>query len=168
MSELPACLMRPEELARLHDLASGRSVLELGTWHGSTTFAMSDVATVVWTVDHHFGDSCTGPANTLGPYIGNLEVSNNRRHIVSVIGQFRQVLPLLRPRMWDFVLVDGDHDQLSVEFDCISALALICDDGVVAVHDFDREAVEEVARRLYGPPNEVTGTLAVWRFATVL
>lgn len=153
------------ELATLRDLAVGRRVLELGAWQGKTTVALAEVAMEVWTVDHHEGDSCTGPADTLESYFKTLQYDYRRRTVVSIVGEFAAVLPCLKDGEWDLVLVDGDHDYISVVDDCRAARRLVGRPGVVVVHDLDRPEVQKATHRVLGPSHGGVQTLAWWNFA---
>lgn len=162
MSQLPSCLMTPREHDRLRQLAALQVCLELGAWEGVTTAVLAEVATQVWTVDHHHGDAFTGPRETLPAYWMNVEPAGPRPDVITIVGNFADVLPRLREHSFDLVLVDGAHDMQSVYHDVNWAMRLSRPGGIIAVHDWGRWDVQAACKKVLPLPGELTESLAGW------
>jgi len=129
----------PTEADELERLATGKRVIEFGTWKGYSTIVMGRVAEQVVTVDWHHGDEQAGIEETLPAYIRNLERYELRDKVVSIIGQFPDVAPALRPDCFDVGFLDGRHDLASVERDLALIASLLDRPGcILACHDYDR------------------------------
>lgn len=163
MTSTPGCLMSPREHDVLRQVACGKLVLELGAWEGETTVQLAQVACRVWTVDHHRGDRFTRARYTLFRYYQNIADAGLEDRVVTIVGEFRHVLPYLARDRFGVVLVDGAHDLDSVRFDVVQALALVSREGMIAVHDWGRWQVEPACRPLLGEPDELVDSLALWR-----
>lgn len=163
MTSTPGCLMSPREHDLLRQVARGKLVLEMGAWEGETTVLLAEVAARVWTVDHHRGDRFVGLRDTLARYFVNVAQSGREDRVVSIVGDFRHVLPYLSRDHFGVVLVDGAHDYDSIQADVVQALALVSREGVIAVHDWGRWEVAPACRALLGAPYEVVDSLALWR-----
>lgn len=159
----PDCLMTPREHGLLREIARGKLVLEMGAWHGETTRVLAEVAATVWTVDHFGGDGFTGYDDVLPAYLATLAASGRQDKVVTVVGEFSQVLPVLGNSTFDLVVVDGAHDYESVRRDVTYASVLVKPDGAIVVHDYGRWEVEPASVQQLGEPNEVYESLAVWR-----
>lgn len=128
-----------EEARALAALAAGRTVLELGAYHGFSTIVLASVAERVWSVDWHHGDEHAGQADTWDAYTANLdryEVSN----VEVCRGRFEDEVPRLAAvgvRV-DGAFIDGQHDGVSVARDLALALTLVRPGGFVAFHDYGR------------------------------
>jgi SAM-dependent methyltransferase len=156
--------LSPAELERLSALARGRVVLELGSCYGASTVALARSARQVHAVDWHRGDAQSGWFESLGPYLANLERQAVRERVVTHIGRFDEVLPILRPASFDLVFLDGCHDAEHVRRDVQLATPLLAPDGLLAFHDYGRYSVSEVVDELAaGRDLELVDTLAVLR-----
>lgn len=162
MTDTPTGLMSPAETAALCALARDRTVLEMGCYRGGTTVALARVARLVVTVDHHQGDIFTGPADTLPTYLHALQDADVQQKVISIVGDFDKTLPLLQGSVFDLILVDGAHDADSVRDDLVSALRLKAPSGIIVVHDYGRWDVTRVCDFLFGAPDHLTGSLAVY------
>lgn len=138
-----------------------RTVLEIGTFGGGTTFLFARVATpdaLLVTVD-----ADGGPGGALGR-LAPLELICR-----ALAGPRQRVVPLLRSdshrlktleavkrilagRPLDFLFVDGDHSTEGVRADIALYLPLLRPGGIAAFHDI-----------VDGPPEAVGGVPAVWR-----
>lgn len=154
--------MSAVEVARLVELAEGRTVLEVGTYLGHSAVAMASGATIVHTVDWHRGDAHAGDEETVHQYLGNLATWDVRDRVVAHIGRIEDVLPVLRPGSFDFAFHDAYHATDAVLRDIGLIWPLMAPGSLVAFHDYGlfgvREAVDTV-----GPLVELTETLAVVR-----
>jgi predicted O-methyltransferase YrrM len=159
--------MPDEGLAVLQRLAKGKRVLEIGTWKGRTAIAMAEVAEFVVTIDHFQGDAYTGSAFTLPEFIQNVrqrpELTDS---LLSIVGDFRRVLPLLDVRQFNFLFYDGDHDKLPTEEFLAFAMPLVEFGAIAVIDDYSArypQVIEAVSESLVRFPFKLRtfGALAV-------
>lgn len=155
----PFTSMRPEELDALRELSRHKIVLELGAFVGGSTVVMAETATLVFSVDWHKGDPHAGEADTLQEYLENIR--HVREKVIPIIGRFEDVLPMLRSRKFDLILIDGYHTVDAVTHDLSHALRLVAPRGVIALHDYGLFEVKEACDRLGVTPSRVIHTLAI-------
>lgn len=127
-----------DEARELERLATGRSVIEFGAWLGFSTVLMGRVARQMVSVDWHHGDEHAGERDTLPTYIANLERFELRDRIITIVGRFEEVTPLLRQDSFEMGFLDGMHDRRSVLRDLDLLDSLLMAHAVLAVHDYDR------------------------------
>jgi len=163
MTELTDCMMSNREINALLSLAEHRKVLELGCWRGYLTAQLIEVATSVWTVDHHLGDQHTGPVDTLADYFATLGEWRRTGRLVSIVGDLAVVLPGLPERWFDLVVVDAAHDFESVHRDVAAALTIARWGGHVALHDWGKWDVMDAASHLLAAPESVVDCLAIFK-----
>lgn len=127
------------EAEELERLARGERVVEFGTWHGFSAIVMGRVAESLTTVDWHHGDPQAGIQETLPFFIQNLEHYNLRDRVVTVVGRFGDVGPLLSRDYFTFGFLDGLHTFEPVLHDLELMASLLDRPGcVLACHDYDR------------------------------
>lgn len=151
--------MSPAELARLAELADKRTVLEVGSWLGASTVAMAATARIVHAVDWHRGDPHAGDDETVHQFLDNLASHGVRDRVVAHIGRTEDVLPILRPRSFDFAFHDAFHETDAVLADLAAMWPLMAPGSQIAVHDYGLFGVKDAVDtyRLV----ELTETLAV-------
>lgn len=138
-----------------------RTVLEIGTFGGGTTFLLARVATpdaLIVTVDFDGGPggglgrlaplglicrACAGRGQRVVPL---LRSDSHRAETVSAVRR------ILAGRPLDFLFVDGDHSADGVRADVALYLPLLRPGGIAAFHDI-----------VDGPPEAVGGVPEVWR-----
>ena len=125
------------EAAKLQELAQDRLVLEMGAHLGFSTVVLAQVATKVHSVDWHRGDASAGPGD-LAAYLGNLRSNGVEDRVVTHLGRFEDVLPLLGLWRFGLAFVDGEHDRGSVNRDISLALPRLRAPGWLAIHDYGR------------------------------
>ena len=152
--------MSAAEVARLAELATGRRVLEVGSWLGHSTVAMARTAAVVHAVDWHRGDPQAGWDETLHGFYDNLTLHDVRDSVVLHVGRAETVLPLFRTRSFSFAFHDAYHETEAVAADLHEIGRLVERGGLIAVHDYGLFGVRE-AVDAFGPLVELTETLAV-------
>lgn len=129
----------PAEADELERLATGKRVIEFGTWKGYSAIVMGRVAANLTTVDWHHGDEQAGIEETLPAHIGNLERYDLRDSVVTVVGQFADVTPALARDYFEVGFLDGKHDLASVSRDLGLIASLLDRPGcLLACHDYDR------------------------------
>lgn len=150
------------EAHTLADLASDRVVLEVGSHWGFSTVVMARVAEIVHSVDWHRGDDHAGWADSFSEFQGNLDRYLVRDRVVMHVGACDDVLPVLRPRHFGLVFLDGAHDFASAERDIEYAVQLVSPSGVIALHDWGRFDVADAYRNVTDRPvNSVIDSLAI-------
>jgi predicted O-methyltransferase YrrM len=133
-TDIPGWLTEEEgtELARL---ASGRLVLEIGSYCGRSTVAMAATAKAIFSIDPH--DSSTTephpPIQTLETFQRNIA----GLPVIHVLGRVEQIEPYLVPASFDMVFVDGDHRLKACLRDLAIAERVLRPGGVIAVHDYN-------------------------------
>lgn len=165
--DLPPTAMSEMETLSLERCARDKVCLELGAEYGYSTIIMGRVARQVVSVDWHRGyPNCSaGPKNndTLMQYFYN--VREVRENVVSVVGRFEEVLPLLGDGSFEFIFLDGGHDFEQVVFCFNQARRLLAPGGVLACHDWGHPLCPEkaVAESLGAQPRyPVVGTFAIF------
>jgi predicted O-methyltransferase YrrM len=154
--------MSDVEVARLVELAAGRTVLEVGTYLGHSAVAMAHVAKVVHTVDWHRGDPHAGDEETAHTFLDNLVAHGVRDSVIPHIGRSEDVLPLFREGSFDFAFHDAYHTTEAVWADAILMAGRLAPGSLLAFHDYGLFGVKAAVDRL-GPLVELTETLAVVR-----
>lgn len=145
------------ECERLAELASGRRVLEIGSFLGRSTIALASTAEQVVSVDWHQGDEDAGWQDTLRVFQYNLA----RYHATNVKVVVARIEDADLEGGFDLVFVDAAHDDDSVAIHWQIACSLVKDDGVVAFHDYGRFNVQAILDE--SGEWEVVETLAVHR-----
>lgn len=151
-----------DERAFLADLAAGRSVLEVGSWHGGSLAALAETAQVVHSIDWHRGMDDRRPepeADTLPHLWANVRHLSN---IVLHVGTTSQVAPGLRSRLFDLIFVDGTHTKEAVLRDVALLRRTLTPGGTFAFHDYGLGfGVEDAVNELWGKPRMVFQSVAV-------
>jgi predicted O-methyltransferase YrrM len=153
------------EAEALVELAEGKVCLELGAHYGFSTVATASVAARLVSVDWHMGDEQAGHDDSLYNYFQNLDLYRVREKVISIVGRFEDVVPLLRATQFDLVFVDGAHDLESVSRDATFAYNLCKSDGYIAFHDYGRfevqEAVDKFCQDIGGAKIDLIDSLAI-------
>lgn len=137
------------EAAALTEIAKGKTVLEIGSWCGRSTIAMSKVAFRVYALDWHRGDAIAGFGDTLEEFWLNLGKAG-AMNVVPLVGRTEQFERVLGSSWADVVFIDGAHDEGSVVSDCRLALRCLKPGGTVALHDWDRPQVQRAFFKVFG------------------
>jgi predicted O-methyltransferase YrrM len=133
------------DIARLCELATGGTVLEIGTAYGYATARMAEVAAHVVTVDPHAGyGSMPGSQQFAASSLARLGLDGK---VALLVGRSQEILPKLlqAPTRYDLVFVDGDHRFAAVLNDLELGSRLLANNGVLAVHDYGEDTCPEVA-----------------------
>lgn len=130
-------LTSPEEQEILRKYASGRMVLEIGSYDGASALAMSEVAKKVHCVDPFREDR--GTVGKIGPSVFRfINATDDRDNIILHKGRSIDVLPFFKDHSFGFVFIDGSHAEEAASFDIGSAIRIIGHKGGrhIALHDF--------------------------------
>lgn len=128
-----------EELGRL---ARGKTVLELGSYHGFSTVVLASVADRVYSVDWHMGDDHAGVGDSFPVFMDTMRAYPDAASRVLVCrGRFEEEVPKLAAQgvVVDGAFLDGFHDESSVTRDLELALTLVRHGGFIAWHDYGRD-----------------------------
>jgi hypothetical protein len=148
------------ESAALLTLATGRNVLEIGTFEGYSAALMSTVAAWVNTVDWHQGGHELGQRDTLLVAWRNL---HDRPNVTMHVGRSADVLPFLRGP-FGLVFIDGSHEYRDVRADIVNARRL---SKLLLFHDYNygfmgvMRAVDELCAETGVPLKPVAGSLVM-------
>jgi hypothetical protein len=161
--------LTPEEGLALSELASGKAVLEIGSFCGLSTICMAQTAEIVHAVDPF--DCRATPHAGFGSTFEEFE-HNTYRYGVSDrvkthIGTSEVAIQRLPKGSIDLVFIDGNHSHQAVLFDTRVALHVLRPGGLVAFHDYKsrhdpeveiavQELIESGAKLI-----RVVGTIAV-------
>ena len=156
-----------EEGRLLRELATDRTVLEIGSLFGRSTICMAHVAHHVHAVDPHRPGNCDfrmefRGRDTLAELRQNLRTAGVDRRVslhVCTVGE----LWLSSEPLFDLAFIDGSHHRNAVLLDLRFAAACLKTDGLIACHDHAAghpgvvAAVQEFGR----PVRQQVGSLAV-------
>jgi predicted O-methyltransferase YrrM len=159
--------------ALLRKLATDKTCLEVGAWHGFTTVCMAQTAKMVYSVDSHRGDIHLGRRDTLQYFLANLQKYQVLSKVAILIGTFEEILPRLEPGMFDLAFIDGTHTYEAVSQDIQMVEPLMkMGPAFIAFHDYEEpsehtagvtQAVDEAIARGAMEPVDREGTLLVCR-----
>jgi hypothetical protein len=152
---LPAGWLSDAEADYLAQLATDKTVLELGAWLGRSTVALASTAAHVVSVDWHKGDDGTGFGDTLPGY---WDTVRDLDAVTMVVGRFEFVVPLFAP-VFQLAFVDGCHEEDAVVRD--ARLAVAVTRGLIAFHDYDQPAVRSAVEEVGLVPVAQVDTVAV-------
>lgn len=138
----------PRECEALWDLATGRTVLEIGTHKGFSAVLMALAGALrVVSVDTHVGDDLVGREHTLSEAWTNVNLHDVTDRVTLLVGRSQDVLPYLRKEAFGLIFVDGDHHQ--AELDTELAWPLLRRPGYLVWHDREHWKVPQgIARGL--------------------
>lgn len=131
--------MTPTEGRALAELASGKHVLEIGSYCGLSTICMAQTAERVVAYDVWTGAGTPKPRDTRAEFRGNVA----RYGVASRVEDVDVVQP---GDTFDLVFIDGAHDADSVRADIATACDVLADDGMIAFHDYRTEPGEHDGR----------------------
>lgn len=112
----------------------------MGSFYGYSTVVMASVATRVYSVDWHMGDTHAGDYETWEGFRANLIGYKVDDRVVAIRGRFEEEVPKLASNgvRVDGAFLDGHHSHESVTRDLGLALMLVKKGGWVAFHDYGR------------------------------
>jgi Methyltransferase domain len=128
-----------EELGRL---ARGKTVLELGSYHGFSTVVLASVADRVYAIDWHQGDDHAGVGDSWDTFMATMnQYPDAASRVLVCRGRFEDEVPRLVAIgvQVDGAFLDGFHDEPSVTRDLALALTLVRPGGFIAWHDYGRD-----------------------------
>ena len=172
--------MSTEELEWLAIQASARrAIIELGSWKGRSTKALS-MATpgVVIAIDHWMGSegerssyheeaAKIGQEAMLSIFRGNLRPEIESGKTIPVIGHNSEVAPYVghlldaRGLQADMLFIDSDHSYARVKEDINNYLPMVRLGGLVCGHDYNslRQGVIDAVNYTFGKPDSIVGSI---------
>lgn len=123
----------PEEAKALAALATGKTVLEIGSYCGLSTICMARTAEHVTAVDYFDGRGTPSPQNTRDAFDSNVE----RYGVSNKITVADPDEPYPRDD-YDLAFIDGAHDVDSVRSDIERVRRVLKPDGLIAFHDYKK------------------------------
>lgn len=135
---------------KLAELACGKTVLEIGSWHGRSTIAMAQTAKKVHAIDWCRGDWGTGSAWTLPKLAENIKRYGLLDVVVLHVGRTVDVGTVLENDSFDVAFIDGAHDEESAAEDMRLAARVVKSGGNIALHDWGSPEVKAAARQVLG------------------
>lgn len=123
---------------KLAELASGKRVLEIGSYEGKSTICMAQTAGMVICIDPFDGRATSLPQDTLFAFRTNLRLFGVEDRVHPLVGTSREMMRQVPPVLFDLALIDGDHAAAEVRHDIEQALARLAPDGLIACHDYRR------------------------------
>jgi predicted O-methyltransferase YrrM len=154
--------LSPDEGKQLAQLASGKRVLEIGSYCGRSTVCMARTAEHVTAVDYFDGRDTTEPQDTLKVFTEMV-----KRHGVESKVETCDPDSELPLAEYDFCFIDGSHQREAVERDIEKCLRVLSPNGLIAFHDYHRptdRGVTEAVDAFVNSGAEIislTNTLAV-------
>ena len=142
--------LTPSEGAALAELARGKRVLEIGSYHGRSTICMAQVAEHVTVIDWGQGDDSAGREPSTLALLANLVHYGVRGRVYVHAASVAEAGALLPDAAYDLVFIDGAHDETSVRADLELARRVVKPGGVIAMHDSDHAPVQDAARAMLG------------------
>lgn len=156
--------MKPKELEWLKERASDcDKVLEVGSYHGRSTFALAH-SKKVWCVDL-WGTEAVGE-DDYKEFIKNTQ--SIREKLTVMRGNSHDMLDKLIASdvRFDLAFVDGCHKYEFVSGDIERCLQLVRSGGIISGHDFSARAwpdVVKAVKQLVPGFNRVKGTAIWWK-----
>jgi SAM-dependent methyltransferase len=132
---------------KLAELARGKRVLEVGSYHGRSTICMAQTAAKVVSVDWHKGDEGAGFGDSEPAFRANIKrygVEDKVEVHVCRSDDFKS------EEKFDLVFVDGAHDQPAVVTDLCLAIRCLVPGGTIAMHDWDYQSVQNARHEVLG------------------
>jgi SAM-dependent methyltransferase len=124
--------LRYEEGRELARLATGKRVLEIGSYYGLSTACLARTAYHVTAVDWWDGRGTMHQQQTDGEFIRNM----TRLGLTDRVTMAFPTDDLATLGGYDFAFIDGAHDRASVESDIANVLPLLAPGGLIAFHDY--------------------------------
>ena len=135
---LPDGRLSDDEALELRRLATGKLVLELGSWKGRSTVAMTATAEKIWAVDRFTGDEGTG-REWVFPEFWSAVMAYAPGKVIPCVGEFADVLPMLSVDQFGFVFIDGDHSHEQTIAILRHVVPRVHVGVLVAMHDWSTE-----------------------------
>ncbi|MCE9562621.1 MAG: class I SAM-dependent methyltransferase [Planctomycetes bacterium] len=132
--------LTPAEGRTLFALATGVSVLEIGTFAGRSAICMAQSATMVFCLDPFDGRGTPTPRLTLAECLENATRYKVADRIRPLVGTSESVGPVLHDTSFEMVFVDGDHTQEAVANDLKLARRVLSPGGRIVCHDYRGES----------------------------
>lgn len=121
---------------KLAELASGKRVLEIGSYCGLSTVCIAQTAESVVCIDPFDGSATDQPGETFTEFNKNVALYGLTDKVEPYHGTTGEVAPSLPSGSFDLVFIDGAHDFNSISLDVAAAERLLAPGGLMAFHDY--------------------------------
>lgn len=167
--------LHPAELEKLAELATGRDVLEIGSYRGLSAWGMAQTAKTVTCVDTFRAWTNGQTQNTieegLTTFDAFLRAVQGFSNVYFYQGTSEAIAgswtELQRGRQFDMIFLDAMHTYEDVKADILRWMPHLREGGIMAFHDYGhgdfpgvKQAVDELIT--YPPDEEPLITLAWW------
>lgn len=158
--------LHPSELELLVELATGKDVLEIGSFKGLSAWAMAHVAKHVTCIDTFKANSAgqvqEEEYTTLATFDHNLRGFDNVTRLPFSSERAYELLP--ETAMFDMIFLDAMHTYEDVKADINRWWPRVNPGGVLAFHDYAHDhfpGVKQAVDEVFGVAEEWTVTLRV-------
>lgn len=117
-------------------LATGKKVLEIGSYLGRSTICMAQTAWRVTAVDTFDGQGTPTPLQTLERFSVNLKRFQVEDRVHVAVGPSTTIIPTFLHDSFDIVFIDGAHDTQSVLNDVGASMRVVKSQGLFVFHDY--------------------------------
>lgn len=121
---------------KLAELASGKRVLEIGSFCGRSTVCIAQTAESVVCIDPFTGAGTSDRRDTLAEFEHNITSFGVGEKVEAFQGTTGEIAPGLPSDSFDLVFIDGAHDFNSISLDVAAAERLLKPGGLIAFHDY--------------------------------
>lgn len=121
---------------KLAELASGKRVLEIGSFCGRSAVCMAQTAESVVCIDPFNSARTSENGDTFEEFAGNLRNYGLENKVTAYRGSTGEISPTLPADSFDLVFIDGAHDFASIALDVAAAERLLVQGGLIAFHDY--------------------------------
>ena len=128
-------------------------VLEIGSFCGLSTLALSEEGSLVYAVDTFAGGEDLPVRNTYKEFIRNV----SGRNVVVYVGRSQEAWPHL-PELFRLIFIDGSHKYENVLLDLMNAMYHIAPGGYIVVDDIGWESVRNALNTAGLKWESVSGT----------
>lgn len=125
-----------DEGEALAKLATGKTVLEIGSYMGKSTICMAQTAYDVMALDPFDGRGTPAPKPTLQQFFLNLSEFSVVDYVRTIEGTSESNADYFSNHCFELVFIDGAHDYASVQTDIALATKVLAPDGVLVFHDY--------------------------------
>jgi predicted O-methyltransferase YrrM len=165
-ADIEGWMSDPELVWLFYAAASYKSVIEVGSWKGKSTFALCSGCTgTVYAVDHWLGSEQERATAQIEASLGGLHQKflanvGHFKNLVTVIGASLEVAASERVPACEMVFIDAGHTKDEVAADIAAwsnkATHFICG------HDYDWEGVAAAVTDAYGTQHVGHGPGSIW------
>ncbi len=149
--------MSEMELDMLANLAQDTSlpngaILEVGTWKGLTTSALTLGSSIVVCIEWFKGspgEQWTDGINTYDIFLNNMK-KLNRTNFVLIKEDSTKALPLLEGTPFKLAFIDGAHNTVQATKDIFNVWNILLPGGILIMHDIGWQSIKDAINKIFG------------------